>query len=46
LLRRAVRAIRVPRPKLRLPEKVGTPWRKATRVVRGGARPPLLAHRR
>jgi hypothetical protein len=46
LLRRSVCAFRVPRPKSRLPEKVGTPMRKAARVVRGGARPPPQAHRR
>jgi hypothetical protein len=45
LLRRSVCAFRVPRPKPRLPEKVGTPVRKAARVVRGGACPPPLAHR-
>jgi hypothetical protein len=42
LLRHPVCVFRVPRPKPkpRLPEKVGTPLRKAARVVRGGARPP------
>jgi hypothetical protein len=45
LPRRALCLFRAPRPKPRLPEKVGTPVRKAARVVRGGARPPPLAHR-
>jgi hypothetical protein len=39
LLRHSVCVFRVPRPKPRLPEKVGTPLRKPARVVRGGARP-------
>jgi hypothetical protein len=46
LPRHSACVFRVPRPKPRLPEKVGTPLRKAARVVRGGARPPPLAHRR
>jgi hypothetical protein len=48
LLRHSVCVFRAPRPiyKPRLPEKVGTPVRKAARVVLGGARPPPLAHRR
>jgi hypothetical protein len=36
LPRHSACAFRVPRPKPRLPEKVGTPLRKAARVVRGG----------
>jgi hypothetical protein len=40
LPRHSVCVFRVPRPKPRLPEEVGTPLRKAARVVRGGARPP------
>jgi hypothetical protein len=44
LLRRALCLFRVPRPKPRLPEKVGTPVRKAARVVRGaGAMTPNVA---
>ena len=38
LPRHSACVFRVPRPKPRLPEKVGTPLRKAARVVRGGAR--------
>jgi hypothetical protein len=40
LPRHSACVFRVPRPKPRLPEKVGTPLRTAARVVRGGAPPP------
>jgi hypothetical protein len=46
VLGRPVCAFRAPRPKPRLPGEVGTPLRKAAHVVRGGARPPPLAHQR